>query len=212
MKVTILYDNESQVEGLKADWGFSCLIDCLDKRILFDTGTNGAFLLANMKALGVDPASVDEVFISHSHFDHMGGLSMFLNENRDVKVYAPPQIRGIAPAREVIYVEKPMKLSERLYTTGLLEGIEQSLAIETEKGLVVVVGCSHPGVGNILDAAKEYGAPYALMGGLHGFREFEVLKPLDLVCPTHCTQHISEIEAMFPEKYIRGGVGTVIDL
>jgi 7,8-dihydropterin-6-yl-methyl-4-(beta-D-ribofuranosyl)aminobenzene 5'-phosphate synthase len=212
MKMTILYDNESQVEGLKADWGFSCLIECHDRNILFDTGTSGKLLLENMKALGVDPESVDEVFISHSHFDHMGGLSTFLGENHEVKIYAPPQIRGIAPAREVIYVDKPMKLSEEVYTTGLLEGIEQSIAIEMEKGLVVVVGCSHPGVGNILDAARAFGTPYALIGGLHGFNQYELLKPLQLVCPTHCTQHISEIKSLYPEKYIGGGVGAVIEI
>ena len=212
MKITILYDNESRIDGLKADWGFACLIQCYGINLLFDTGTNGALLLANMKALAIDPASIQEVFISHVHFDHAGGLSSFLNENGEVKVYAPSPLRGISPAREVIYIDKPMKLNQHFYTTGLLNNIEQSLAIQTDKGLVVVVGCSHPGVENILKAVKPHGTPYALIGGLHGFREFEAIKTLHLVCPTHCTQHIAEIQSLYPDKYVRGGVGEIIEI
>lgn len=212
MKITILYDNESYIEGLRADWGFSCLIECYGINLLFDTGTNGALLLENMKIIGIDPASIHEVFISHIHFDHTGGLSSFLNENGNVKVYAPSPLRGIGPAREVIYIDGPMKLNRHFYTTGMLNNMEQSLAIQTENGLVVVVGCSHPGVEDILNAVTPHGTPYALIGGLHGFREFEVIKKLHLVCPTHCTQYISEIQSLYPDKYIRGGVGEIIEI
>ena len=210
MTVTILYDNESRIEGLKADWGFSCLVRAFDRNILFDTGANGSLLLDNMKALGVDPSSIHEVFISHAHFDHAGGLSVFLNENKQVKVYAPSALRGISPAREVVYVDKPMEWDEHFYSTGLLKGIEQSLAVRVEKGLVVIAGCSHPGVGVILDAVAEFGKPHAIIGGLHGFKEFEFISGLQLVCPTHCTQHESEIRSLYPDKYIQGGVGKVI--
>ncbi|MEJ2703620.1 MAG: MBL fold metallo-hydrolase [Sedimentisphaerales bacterium] len=212
MNVTILYDNESQVEGLETDWGFSCLVSHGGVNLLFDTGSNGAILLKNMRVLGIEPGSIHEVFISHVHFDHVGGLSSFLNENGDVTVYAPASLRGIRPARKVVYVDKSMKIREGLYTTGLLDDIEQSLAVRSENGLVVIVGCSHPGIPSILKAAERFGTPIALIGGLHGFREFEVLQPLHLVCPTHCTQHIAEIQSRYPDKYVRGGVGTRIDI
>jgi len=210
MKVTILYDNESRVEGLQADWGFACLISHAGVNLLFDTGANGAILLQNMRALGIEPGSINIVFISHVHFDHSGGLSSFLNENSDVTVYAPKSLSGIRSAREVTYVEGPLEMGQDFYTTGLLEGMEQSLVVRSEDGPAVIVGCSHPGVKSILKAAEHFGAPAALIGGLHGFREFEVLQPLHLVCPTHCTQHIGEIESRYPDKYVRGGVGAVI--
>ena len=47
--LTILYDNYNHNSELKSDWGFSCLIEGMDKTILFDSGTNGKILLENMK-------------------------------------------------------------------------------------------------------------------------------------------------------------------
>ncbi|MBE9511692.1 MAG: MBL fold metallo-hydrolase, partial [Bacteroidetes bacterium] len=79
MKITIIYDNTAFLAALKPDWGFSCLADTHNRSILFDTGSNGSILLENMKKLDIDPLSINEVFISHPHFDHIGGLSAFLN-------------------------------------------------------------------------------------------------------------------------------------
>ncbi|HOP08348.1 MAG TPA: MBL fold metallo-hydrolase [candidate division Zixibacteria bacterium] len=212
MNITILYDNESLTDGTQADWGFSCLIEHDGVKLLFDTGASGAILIENMRVLGVDPESIEEVFISHSHFDHSGGLSSFLDRNNRVKVYAPNELRGIKSAREVVYVDESFQLRDGFYSTGMLKGIEQSLAIRTEKGLVVVVGCAHPGVEAILNAVKPFGTAYALIGGLHGFAEYDILEPLSRVCPTHCTRHINEIRSLYPNKFISGGVGAEIDL
>ncbi len=212
MKLKIIYDNESYLEGLRPDWGFSCLIEARDKRILFDTGTDGMLLLENMHALGIAPASITEVFFSHAHFDHIGGLATFLRENEHVKIYAPETLRGIRPAAEVVYVKEPIQLDSHFHSTVLLENIEQSLVIEDEKGVIVIVGCSHPGVGAILESARNVGRPHTLVGGLHGFDEYPLLGLLDFVCPTHCTQHISEIRSRYPEKYVPGGAGAVIEI
>ncbi|GAH15690.1 unnamed protein product, partial [marine sediment metagenome] len=51
LQLTIVYDNNAYIENLKTDWGFSCFIKGLEKTILFDTGTRGALLLANMEKL-----------------------------------------------------------------------------------------------------------------------------------------------------------------
>lgn len=212
MNITILYDNEVLVDGTQSDWGFACLVRHRDVTLLFDTGASGAILLANMKLLGIDPASIDEVFVSHMHFDHAGGLSSFLDINNRVRVFAPSPMRGIRSAREVIYIDKPRKLRDHFYTTGLLNDIEQSLAVRTDEGMVVIVGCAHPGVGAILEAVRPLGKPHALIGGLHGFAEFDLLEQLQLVCPTHCTQHLAEIRSRYPDKFIEGGVGGSIEI
>ena len=212
MKVTIIYDNTVYKEGLQADWGFSCLVEVENTpKILFDTGTNGSILLSNMKKLNIYPASINEVFISHAHFDHTGGLSAFLNVNSDVEVYVPVSFRGVRGAKEVISVSGSLKIHENVFSTGELDHIEQSMAVKIGKGVVLIVGCSHPKMAHILDAGSQFGKAYAIIGGLHGFGEYDLFKDLELICPTHCTQHKAEIRSLYPEKYIEGGAGRIIE-
>jgi len=211
MRITIIYDNTSYKKELESDWGFSCLVEVKNRRILFDTGTKGRLLLDNMKKLNINPEEIDEVFISHAHFDHTGGLSEFLAVNKKAKVYVPISFHGLKN-REVVKIDKPIKIHENIFSTGELNGIEQSMVVKTEKGLVVIVGCSHPGVESILKRAEKFGKPYILIGGLHGFNKFEILKDLEMVCPTHCTQNIREIRERFPKKYLEGGAGRIINI
>ena len=211
MKITIIYDNEVWKEGLRADWGFSCLVEAYNKKILFDTGANGSILIDNMKKLDIDPAKIEEVFISHTHWDHTGGLADFLRIN-PVKVYIPLSCQEPHGATEVIKVKEPLRIHENIFSTGELRNIEQSLVVKTGKGLVVIAGCSHSGVKNILKAASEFGDVYALIGGLHGFKDFDSVRDLELICPTHCTEFKSEIKLRYPEKYVRGGAGKVIEI
>ena len=214
MKISIVYDNTTFKEALLADWGFSALIERENTpTILFDTGTDETTLLRNMKTMGIDPRSIDEIFISHSHHDHIGGLAALLRKNSALKVWIPPSARrNIANAKKVQVITQSRQMHEQVYSTGELNNIEQSLIIDTEKGLVVVVGCSHSKVRNILKVASRYGDVRALIGGLHGFCQYELLDDLELVCPTHCTQNKTEIKTQFPGKYKKGGVGRIFEL
>lgn len=211
MKITIIYDNTAFRKDLQSNWGFSALIETNERKILFDTGGNGSILLSNMQKLGINPKEINDVFISHSHFDHTGGLSAFLEQNNEVKVWLPHSFRGVKNARKVIEVKNPSKLYEGIYSTGELEGIEQSLCVKTEKGIVIIAGCSHPRMKHILDAAAQFGKVYGIIGGFHGNRP-ESLKNLDLICATHCTQYIPEIRSLYPQKYVEGGAGKVIEI
>ena len=211
MKVTIVYDNTAFRKDLQADWGFSALIEVKGRKILFDTGANGRILLSNMEKLEINPKEIEDVFISHPHWDHVGGLSSFLRVNDQVKLWIPSYLPETRNAKEVVEVKKPTKLYERIYSTGELEGIEQSLCVETEKGIVIIAGCSHPRMEHILQVASQFGKVYGIVGGLHGTRP-ESLKDLDLICPTHCTQYKSEIKSLYPEKYVEGGAGKIIEI
>ena len=212
MKVTIIYDNTAFRKDLQPDWGFSALVEVENTpKILFDTGANGSILLSNMEKMGIDPATIDEVFISHFHFDHTGGISEFLKVNQKAKFYVPPSFPGSSD-RNVISPAKPAKLHEKVFSTGELDGIEQSMGVITDKGIVVIDGCSHPYMGHILDAARQFGELYGIIGGLHGFSEFELFKDLRLICPAHCTQHKAELERLYPRQYMEGGAGRIIEI
>jgi len=200
VKLTIVYDNEVFQSGLRSDWGFSCLIEIEGRKILFDTGADGEILLYNMEKLNINPKDIDAVFLSHNHWDHTGGLRRLLNVKPDMKIYRPD------------FSSKPKEFIPNLITTGMLAGIEQSLIIKTNKGLVVIGGCSHPGLENILNVARKQGKIYAVLGGFHGFYKFDALKDISLILPCHCTQYKQKIMALYPNKSFRCGAGKIIDI
>ncbi len=212
MKVTILYDNTIYQAGLVSDWGFSALVEANNHTILFDTGGNGKILMGNMKKLHINPLIIDTVFISHHHFDHVGGLSAFLNANNQVRLFSPSSFRGVKNVKENIYIEKPRELYENIFTTGELENIEQSLIVKTTKGLVVIVGCSHPGLDTIKKQAEYFGSVYAIIGGFHGFKKPDIFQDTTFIAPTHCTQYKSIYHKTYPEKILEAGVGKTIEL
>jgi 7,8-dihydropterin-6-yl-methyl-4-(beta-D-ribofuranosyl)aminobenzene 5'-phosphate synthase len=228
--VTILYDNNEHDERLETAWGFSCLVEGLEETILFDAGGDGALLLRNMRTLGIDPRNVDVVVISHIHGDHVGGLTGFLEENHFVTVYLPrsfPESTKNSTRRagaEVVQVHEPVEICEHAHSTGELgEGIkEQSLVIETGQGLVVITGCAHPGVVNIVRRAKELrgGEVHLVLGGFHlgGASEARIadivedLQQLGVqkVAPCHCSGDRARraFETAYGERFIPAGVGS----
>lgn len=202
MKITIVYDNCQGKPGLKIGWGFSALVEVEQAPLLlFDTGDDGAALLANMEMLGIDPRQIGIIVISHDHGDHTGGLKRLLEINKNAEIYVPASFWGSLPGRKVNHVTVSSRICEKVFTTGELQGIEQSLAIETANGLVVLTGCSHPGVQAILDAASRWGEVISIVGGLHGFRDFGQMEALSRICPCHCTQYKQDLSLRYPEKY-----------
>ena len=204
MRLTIVYNNEAR-EKLKSGWGFSCLIEIDSQKLLFDTGDKPEDLLFNMNILGINPKDVSTVVISHNHWDHAGGLDGFMEKNGNkAKVIHPEAF------------SEPAKITESIYSTGLLKSQgtpdEQSLFIKTKKGLVVVVGCSHPGVDKILDVVKKHGKVHALIGGFHGFDKFDKLAGIDIIGACHCTKHMQEIKSRFPKQFKEIKAGDSIEI
>jgi 7,8-dihydropterin-6-yl-methyl-4-(beta-D-ribofuranosyl)aminobenzene 5'-phosphate synthase len=114
--------------------------------------------------------------------------------------------------RILTIVQGPAEIYKNVYSTGKLERIEQSMVVRTKKGGVLFVGCPHPIMHTILAAASQFDKIYAIIGGLHRFRDFALFKDLALICPAHCTQHKATIKSLYPEKYVEGGVGRAIEV
>lgn len=216
MKLKILYDNKAK-SGFESGWGFSCLIEIEDEKILFDTGWDGKTLLHNMKKFGIEPSEIDKVVISHRHWDHSGGLGCIREKEMDV--YLPKSFTEYVGEEtkfrfKLHEVGDPQKITDRVWSTGELknETEEQALAVETENGILVIVGCSHPGVDKILKAASEFGEIKGIVGGLHGFDKYEALEGLDLIVATHCTKNKEKIAELYPKEYSEGKAGLVIEI
>lgn len=234
IKITILYDNYVYAEGTKAHWGFSCLIEGTEKTILFDTGTKVDILMHNIDQMKVNLKEVDQVVISHIHEDHTGGLFAVLEKKSNIPVYLPYSfpyyfVRRVEKAKgKVITVNEPLKVCENVFLTGEMgdNSKEQSLILDTQKGLVVITGCSHPGIAKIVRRAKEIlkKKVYLVFGGFHLMRHSEkdvkkIIKELKemgvLKCgATHCTgEHaIKLFREAFKENYVKIGTGRILEI
>jgi len=111
-------------------------------------------------------------------------------------------------------------------TPGTLELRELSLAIETPKGLILVVGCSHPGIERIVEASTVIDKHvYAIVGGLHLVTtpDSEIARivtalhdkwKVDRVALGHCTGEpaFAAFQRAFGVHYNYAGLGSVIEL
>jgi 7,8-dihydropterin-6-yl-methyl-4-(beta-D-ribofuranosyl)aminobenzene 5'-phosphate synthase len=211
--IIVVFDNNALRADLVWGWGFSCVVRFGGKTILFDTGSDGAGLLYNMGKLDISPEKIEAVILSHAHGDHTNGLGAFLKRNSDVTVYLPQSfpkrykegVRNSGAAVEEICQAK--ELFSGVFTTGEMTGIieEQAMVLKTGRGSVVITGCAHPGIVNILRTAFELtGQSISLaVGGFHfpkrsvldSFRELGVRK----VAPCHCSG--DEARGFFKEAY-----------
>jgi 7,8-dihydropterin-6-yl-methyl-4-(beta-D-ribofuranosyl)aminobenzene 5'-phosphate synthase len=85
MKITPLIENTVSKRDLIAEHGLSFFIEHEDANILFDTGQSKNFDL-NAKQLGIDITTIDYLIISHGHYDHIGGLSHFIENNEKAEI------------------------------------------------------------------------------------------------------------------------------
>jgi 7,8-dihydropterin-6-yl-methyl-4-(beta-D-ribofuranosyl)aminobenzene 5'-phosphate synthase len=151
----------------------------------------------------------------------------------DVTVYFPatfPMIFKGSLTRagiKTVEVNDPARICKGIYSTGVMESWmkEQSLIISTDRGLIVITGCAHPGIVNILKIVKELNVDNILlvMGGFHlgamrkaqfeeiiaKFRELGVEK----VGSCHCTGELAKqtFKQEYGKDFLDVGVGRRIE-
>jgi len=232
--VKVIYDNYVHVDGLQADWGFSILVEGLDKTILFDTGTRPEIFASNFSKMDLDASEIDLIVLSHEHGDHVGGIPAFVEMKKDIPVLFPQSFsndfkkRMVKIGLEPVLVKEPATICTDMYTSGEFGGQipEQCLVMNTNKGLVVMTGCSHPGIVRMLKEIKEtFGKDiYMVFGGFHLMQKSEDemdeiisdFKTLGVVkCgATHCTgdKQIGMFREAYGENYFELGVGNTITI
>ena len=86
LKIKILLENTSLEQRFKAQHGLAVLIEQATRQTLLDLGSDATFL-KNASELGVALSQVSEVFLSHAHYDHTGGLDAFCELNQQAPIY-----------------------------------------------------------------------------------------------------------------------------
>jgi 7,8-dihydropterin-6-yl-methyl-4-(beta-D-ribofuranosyl)aminobenzene 5'-phosphate synthase len=226
--LTIVYDNNAYDAGLRTSWGFSCWVETDETTVLFDTGGDGPTLMHNLRELALDPQEIDLVVLSHAHGDHTGGLGALLDAGLSATVYAPTSFpeafkTDVRARTGIVEVREATMIAPGITTTGEVGSalVEQALAVETNEGLVVVTGCAHPGIVQMVRQAKETadGEIALVMGGFHlggassGQIERIIADLRDLgvkrIAPCHCTGDKARhafVDA-FGEDAVLAGVG-----
>lgn len=286
MRLTILVDNYVNSQKLKAEHGWSALVEADNEKILFDCGQSD-LVLDNAKVMGIDLNKITKIVLSHGHFDHTGGLLAVLKYlNRNIDVYAHPlafgekfsKYRGFngfnesryigIPEKMEVYEKKqarfflskePVRISDSIYLSGqIMAGSVDNEAAAVNTGgrespffikkdnvftadpllddisifikmpglLLIVTGCAHSGILNILKKAGEMNLiddELAIAGGLHlsGADEQEVdnicreLGKYDIrmIMPAHCTgiNAFVQLRNSFGDRCISGRAGKVLE-
>jgi len=211
-KIHMIYNNTGSCPGLKNAWGLAVWIESADGITLFDTGGDPKILADNLDNLGLDPSLIKRIIISHDHWDHKGGLDMILSRiegqpdlyvtNNTLEAYTKhcktANVHGVTEPREIV---------PGIWTTGSLETDykldnlqEHAIVIHDESSMIMLTGCSHPGIVKLAKRAKEIHPGKKLefvAGGFHlmrvpadDVREISgQLKALDItrIAPSHCT-------------------------
>lgn len=236
-KLTTLVDNLATLPYLTSSWGISLLVEVYGEKghtILMDTGESFDILRSNASMLNADLSSIEAIFISHWHWDHCGALSALLRAlENGIHVYVPS--REASAIREIEKVggipevcDEPTTIFNGVMSTGSMGAFtkEHSMLVNVKgKGLVILLGCSHPGVATIVGRSCQVSRVfdvYAVVGGLHisGFQEgaqtASLLRDLDVkfISPCHCTGLYAKkaIRDVFGRGFIKNGSGTVISI
>jgi 7,8-dihydropterin-6-yl-methyl-4-(beta-D-ribofuranosyl)aminobenzene 5'-phosphate synthase len=232
--MTIVFDNDPGLSGFSTLWGFAAVIHTLACTLLFDTGSNGRVLLKNMAAFHLPPAAVDLLFLSHPHWDHIGGLDSFLEMNPRATIvvhegfsrHLIQDLRALCGEVRVVGPE-PQPLAPGIFSTGVFdsEPPEQALILNSDGLTAAISGCAHPGMERIVERAKTFlGKPVEwAIGGFHLMyadaaaiaRSIASLQHLgvEYVVPTHCTGNEAReaFRRAYGERCLLGGVGRRIE-
>ena len=230
----------SGFEGkLETDWGLSVLVDLGKSHIIFDTASSWEKLEKALKTLDIDLRRIKQVVISHLHWDHVGGLEGLVSAlNREgivPKIWLPDEVddslrRSLGSAEIIVNrYTSPYEIVERvlllppLVSQWTYPGIrEQALFLEGRERKVLIVGCSHPSVSQLVQEAVDFNLkPDLVIGGSHlkamNQEALEILRrTLELGVKelglTHCTS--DEVIAYLKDKglHLESYAGFCLDL
>ncbi len=147
-------------------------------------------------------------------------------------IYAPAAFseaykQQLRSRTRLVEVTDALEIMPGIHTTRPVGSIvEQALVVETRDGLVVITGCAHPGVAEMVRQAQAVvgGKIAYLVGGFHLYQTDQGLLPsiitevhqlgVEKIMPAHCTGDAAKalFHTEYGENYVEGGVGRTVTI
>jgi 7,8-dihydropterin-6-yl-methyl-4-(beta-D-ribofuranosyl)aminobenzene 5'-phosphate synthase len=224
LKITVLVTNVAgDPHAGDGEWGFSALVEVDGHKVLYDTGASPELALRNARALHVDLSDVEDVILSHNHWDHVGGLLALRAEFSKANPRALSRVhvaegifrprltvagedrnglkdvraQYLATGGRFIVHDGPTELWPGVWFTGPVPrpnneknwspGLsletdsgrvednvpeDAALLFDTAEGTVILTGCGHAGIVNIVEYTRHLLSSQpllAIVGGVHLF-------------------------------------------
>jgi len=167
----------------------------------------------------------------YMHGDHTGGLPAIGKVDLYVPSLALSTFNRIVLRRRgynVKEISETTRVDKNIYVVGPMKGPpwEEAVAIAVRDGLVILVGCSHPGVENLARrAVKDINRKLKLViGGFHLLgappnKIRDVFKKLvgmgaEKIYPIHCSGDLARniLREMYPNRYGHGYAGLSLNI
>lgn len=162
--ITILVENTTSTRTLIGEWGWSAYVVIDGSPLLFDTGQRDA-LFINSAHLGLPLGAIEEIVLSHGHYDHCGALIPLLQKIGPRPVNAHPGIfvqryslgmggqqsevgcpfseaEALAVGAKFRYATEPREIRPGVYVTGTIprttnyEDVGGRFVVRSEQGLI----------------------------------------------------------------------------
>ena len=185
----------------------------------FDAGPSPEILENNYRALNLKLEGLSFAFLSHPHHDHCGGLPAIARTNPGIEVFVPAGAAHCVPdGLKAVEVKGIEEVAEDFWSTGTLRSSpvdEQSAVVKADGRNVLLVGCSHPGVGRITELVRSrFGDVFFVIGGFHQPSEDQLRKAFSAatyVAPAHCSGDEAKRRAReLGERFVEVRTGTSI--
>lgn len=230
IKITVLVENNSRIDNyLLSEPALSFYIEADSKKILFDAGYSD-ILLNNAQKLNLNLENLTDIILSHGHNDHTGGLKYLNLKNKNIKLTAHPNIfdkkyepdgteYGCPITKDELENKFKLNLTKNIYKISeniiFLGEIENNVSDDIDDSalvynignkLLIITGCSHSGLENIIKYAKKVTGIdqiYGIIGGFHllNLPDNDIEKiniylkkeQIELIAPCHCCDLKSKI-------------------
>ena len=217
LSVTVIVEDTCPKRHFLGEHGLSLWVEVDGRAILFDAGFSGTALVNNLPSLGLRLSKIEACVLSHPHDDHSGGLRAISQDIGHVPFYCvtdcfishvPDAEKVRNDLTDIHYVKHHQEIFPGVLIPAEQDTInspyptkEINLVIDLQgKGLVIIVGCAHHGLRNLVEQARALrpGTPvYALIGGFHLkdtphqeiIDTISYLRQLEIkiLAPNHCT-------------------------